>query len=179
MKIGLVTDGTCDIPADIAAEHHIHVVPHHVIWGTETFTDGVNLTSAAFYERLARDPQLPKTAQPSAAEFAAAYQTVRDQMGADAILCVATSQRITGAYSSAVLASSMIDVPVRVIDSGTATVALGLTVLAVVNAIEHGANLDERRSRLSAAPPPTAAFSLRSTHWSSSIAVGASAMRSA
>ncbi len=143
MKIGLVTDGTCDIPADIAAEHHIHVVPHHVIWGTETFTDGVNLTSAAFYERLARDPQLPKTAQPSAAEFAAAYQTVRDQMGADAILCVATSQRITGAYSSAVLASSMIDVPVRVIDSGTATVALGLTVLAVVNAIEHGANLDE------------------------------------
>src|SRR5690242_573021 len=118
MKIGLVTDGTCDIPADVAAQHHIHIVPHHVIWGSETYTDGVNLSAAEFYQRLSRDPQLPKTAQPSAAEFAAAYQMVRDQ-GADTILCVTTSQKITGAYSSAVLASSMVDVPVRILDSGT------------------------------------------------------------
>src|ERR1041385_1956915 len=109
MVIGLVTDGTCDIPPDIAAQHHIHVVPHHVIWGNETYTDGVNLTSEAFYERLARDPQLPKTAQPSAAEFAAAYRAVQEQ--ADIVLCIATSQRITGAYGSAMLASSMVDIP--------------------------------------------------------------------
>ena len=138
MLIGLVTDGTCDIPPEIAAQHHVHVVPHHVIWGNETYTDGVNLTSEAFYERLARDPLLPKTAQPSAAEFAAAYRAVQ----ADTILCITTSQRITGAYSSAVLASSMVDIPVKVIDSGTATVALGLTVLAVADAIQQGASLD-------------------------------------
>jgi DegV family protein with EDD domain len=143
MKIGLVTDGTCDIPPDVALAHQVHIVPHHVIWGNETYTDGVNLTSEAFYERLTRDPQLPKTAQPSAAEFAAAYQTVREQEQADTILCITTSQRITGAYSSAVLATSMVDVPVKVIDSGTATVALGLTVLAVSDAIQHGATLDE------------------------------------
>src|SRR5262249_53973373 len=143
MKIGLVTDGTCDIPVDLAAQHHIYIVPHHVIWGTQTYTDGVNLSAEAFYERLACDPQLPKTAQPSAAEFAAAYQAACDETGADALLCVTTSQKITGAYSSAVLASSMIDMPVRVFDAGTATVALGLTVLAVADAIEHGASLDE------------------------------------
>jgi DegV family protein with EDD domain len=138
MVIGLVTDGTCDIPRDIAAQHHVHIVPHHVIWGNETYNDGINLSSEAFYERLARDPQLPKTAQPSAAEFAAAYRTVQ----ADTILCITTSQRITGAYGSAVLAGSMVDIPVKVIDSGTATVALGLTVLAVADAIQQGASLD-------------------------------------
>lgn len=138
MVIGLVTDGTCDIPPDIAAQVHVHVVPHHVIWGNETYTDGVNLTSEAFYERLVHDPQLPKTAQPSAAEFAAAYRATQ----ADTILCITTSQRITGAYSSAVLATSMVDIPVKVIDSNTATVALGLTVLAVADAIQKGALLD-------------------------------------
>jgi DegV family protein with EDD domain len=143
MKIGLVTDGTCDLPASVAAEHHIKVVPHHVIWGEQTYTDGVNLTAQEFYERLGREKVLPKTAQPSAAEFADAFRAVQVQSNVDAILCVATSQRITGAHGSAVLASSMVDFPVRVIDSHTATVALGLTVLATADAIQGGADLDE------------------------------------
>jgi DegV family protein with EDD domain len=143
MKIGLITDGAADLPTTITAEHNIYVVPHHVIWGTETFTDGVNLTSEAFYERLKRDPQLPKTAQPSAAEFAATYSKVQAEVGADTILCLVTSQRITGAYSSAMLATSMVDCPVKVIDSGTATIALGLTVLAVADAIQQGVTLVE------------------------------------
>jgi DegV family protein with EDD domain len=142
MNIGLVTDGGADLPADLAAEHGIKVVPHHVIWGTETYTDGINLTSEAFYERLKRDPQLPKTAQPSAAEFAAAYSDLQIQKGVDAILCMVTSQRITGAYSSAQLATSMVDCPVKVIDTGTATIALGLSVLAVAEAIAQGATLE-------------------------------------
>src|SRR5260221_2991687 len=120
MKIGLVTDGTCDLPAEVAAEHNIYIVPHHVIWGTQTYTDGINLTSAEFYERLVRERELPKTAQPSAAEFADAFRAVQAQSNVDAILCVTTSQRITGAHGSAVLASSMVDFPVRVVDSHTA-----------------------------------------------------------
>lgn len=143
MKIGLVTDGAADLPSTLAAEHSIYIVPHHVIWGMETYTDGINLTNEAFYERLSRDPQLPKTAQPSAAEFAAAYRTVCEQTQADTILCITTSHRITGAHSSATLAASMVDFPVKVIDSGTATIALGLTVLAVADSIRQGATLAE------------------------------------
>src|SRR5215470_380663 len=106
MKIGLVTDGTCDLPVEIAEQHAIRIVAHHVIWGTQTYTDGVNLTREEFYQRLASDPVLPKTAQPSAIEFMEAYRSLREHSGADAILCVTTSRHITGAYDSAVLASS-------------------------------------------------------------------------
>ncbi|HLY26097.1 MAG TPA: DegV family protein [Aggregatilineales bacterium] len=143
MKIGLVTDGTCDLPGDIAAANAICIVPHHVIWGTQVYTDGVNLSREAFYERLARDPVLPSTAQPSAIEFVEAYRDVRNRSGADAILCLTTSRHITGAYDSALLASSMVEFPVRVLDSNTATVTLGLTVLAVADALKHEISLDD------------------------------------
>jgi DegV family protein with EDD domain len=114
-----------------------------VIWGTQTYTDGVNLTREEFYQRLVSDPDLPKTAQPSAIEFMEAYRSLRERSGADAILCVTTSRHITGAYDSAVLASSMVEFPVRVVDSNTATVALGLSVLAVADALKRGLSLDD------------------------------------
>src|SRR5258708_28113943 len=108
MKIGLVTDGTCDLPGDIAEKNAIRIVAHHVIWGTQVYTDGVNLTREEFYARLASDPVLPKTAQPSPIEFVEAYRGARERDDADAILCVTTSRHITGAYDSSLLASSMV-----------------------------------------------------------------------
>src|SRR5437899_1325793 len=124
MSLAVVTDGTCDLPPDLAASRDVEVVPHHVIWGGQVYTDGVNMTSSAFYERLARVPQLPTTSQPSPGEFADFYRCARDRQQADAVLCITTSQRITGAYGSAVLARDLVDFPVHVIDSKTATIPL-------------------------------------------------------
>src|SRR5262245_47891462 len=99
MKTALVTDGSCDLPPDVATAHAIEVVPHHVIWGTHVYTDSVDLTSDEFYERLVRDPLYPKTAQPSSAEFAAGFRHAREAQQADSILCVCLSQVFSGAYN--------------------------------------------------------------------------------
>jgi DegV family protein with EDD domain len=143
MKIAVVTDGTCDLPPDLAGARGIQVVPHHVIWGSQVYTDGVNMTSSTFYERLSRDPELPKTSQPSPGEFADCYRQARDKRQPDAVLCITTSQRITGAYGSAVLARDLVDFPVHVVDSKTATIPLGLIVLAAAEACQHGATVDD------------------------------------
>jgi DegV family protein with EDD domain len=143
MTLAVVTDGTCDLPPDLAASRGVEVVPHHVIWGNQVYTDGINMTSSAFYERLARDPELPKTSQPSPGEFADFYRRARDRQHADTVLCITTSQRITGAYSSAVVARDLVDFPVHVIDSKMATIPLGLIVLEAADACQRGAELDE------------------------------------
>src|SRR4051812_29854196 len=134
MRIAVVTDGTCDLPAELAEANGIEIVPHHIHWGPEDYTDGVNISGKAFYERLAHDPVLPKTAQPSPGEFAAKFKIAREKRKADAVLCITTSHLITGAHGSALLARDMVDFTVRVVDSHTATIALGLTVLAAANA---------------------------------------------
>lgn len=143
MKVALVTDGASDLPADIALARGIEIAPHHVIWGTQVYTDGINMTNTAFYERLMRDPQLPKTSQPSAGEFADKYRAARESHHAEAVLCITTSHQITGAYNSALLARDMVDFPVEVLDSQTATIPLGLAVLVAADACERDAPLAE------------------------------------
>src|ERR1041385_1279468 len=119
MKFAIVTDSTCVLPSDIASEHKITVTPMHILWGTENFSDGVDITSEAFYQRLKQDPVLPKTSQPSAGEFADIYRKARDKYGADAILCITLSRLLSGTYSSAVAARDMVDFPVTGVASTT------------------------------------------------------------
>src|SRR3954462_11924010 len=120
MTLALVTDGSCDLPPTLAAALRVTVVPHHVIWGQQSYTEGINLTQEQFYERLVRDPLLPKTSQASPGEFADGYRRARDQANADTVICVTLSKDLSGAYHSAMTARSLVDFPVEVIDSRSA-----------------------------------------------------------
>src|SRR5512137_3113547 len=72
--VKIVTDSTSDIPPDIAHDLDITVVPAHVIFGMESFDDGVTITREEFYRRLKTSRVLPTTSTPSAGEFAETYQ---------------------------------------------------------------------------------------------------------
>ncbi len=72
--VSIVTDSTSDIPPDIARELNVTVIPVHVIFGQESFDDGVTITREEFYRRLKTTRILPTTSTPSAGEFAEAYQ---------------------------------------------------------------------------------------------------------
>lgn len=52
MSIHIVTDTTSDIPAEIAADLGITVIPNYIHVGGESFLDGVDLTRQQFYQRL-------------------------------------------------------------------------------------------------------------------------------
>ncbi len=142
MNIALVTDSTCDLPTDIVAARHIEVVPLHITWGSQNYTDGVDMTSDMFYERLARDPQLPKTSQASPGEFVDKFRAARQKYDAEAVVCITVGSRLSGTYASAEVARTMVDFPVRVVDSCLATTALGFVVLAAADARDQRADLD-------------------------------------
>ena len=64
-QFALVTDSTSDIPDDLVRQHQIYIAPLHILWGRDDFIDGVDITPAEFYERLARESQLPTSSIPS------------------------------------------------------------------------------------------------------------------
>ena len=72
-SFSVVTDSTADIPAEMAAENGIGVVPLSVTIGDEHFDDG-DLTQAEFFARMNASPQLPTTSQPPLGAFVAAYE---------------------------------------------------------------------------------------------------------
>ncbi len=142
-RIAIVTDSTSDIPKDIARERGIYVVPLHIMWGTETLRDGVDITTEQFYERLAIEPELPTTSQPTPTEFADAFQQARDETDAEGILVLTISADLSGTYSSAVQAVKMVDFPVRVVDTRVTSLGQTLCVLEAADARDQGASLEE------------------------------------
>src|SRR5512141_725324 len=73
-RIALVTDSTCDIPAEWVEQYQIGLVPLTIIFGDEQYRDGVDMSPVAFYERLVRDGPHPTTSQPAPKAFLEASQ---------------------------------------------------------------------------------------------------------
>ena len=51
-KIAIITDSCADIPADLARENHIFVIPIRIICSDGEYRDGVDIHPADVYERL-------------------------------------------------------------------------------------------------------------------------------
>ncbi len=143
MAVKIVTDSTCDIPAKLAEEYGITVVPVTVRFGTTSFLDGVELTTDELYERLTSGGDLPTTSQPSIGEFLEVYERVGQD--ADGIVSIHVSAKLSGTYNSAMQASDQAegDCPIDVVDTEQASMGIGLTVLAAAKAANEGASMDE------------------------------------
>ena len=138
--IRIVTDSSADLSPAVAAQHHIEVVPLTIRFGDEEFVDRRDLSAAAFWERLAGADDLPTTAAPSIGVFQEAYATLAAD-GAEGVVAICISDALSGTYQSAVLAARDAGIPVRVIDSRTASIPLGLTAIAAADAARLGADL--------------------------------------
>ena len=143
MAIKIVTDSTSDLPAEVADELGITVVPLNVHFGTEVFKDGVDLPADRFYERLTTDLEFPKTSQPSIGEFAQTYQRVSED--ADGIVSVHVSSKLSGTFNSASQAKSEAGVgcPIEVVDTFQASMGLGMVAMAAARAAEAGGTQEE------------------------------------
>ena len=141
MSFKVVADSTSDLPADIIEELGIHIVPATVQFGTESLRDGVDITRAEFYQRLETDDRHPTTAQPSVGAVLDVYREV----GADQILSVHISSKLSGTYSSATQAAKELGEGTRieVYDSLNASLGTGLLVRGVAKMARDGGSLED------------------------------------
>lgn len=143
MSVRVVTDSACDLPAPLVAELGIDVVPLTIRFGAEELVDGVELSNQAFWQRLPGATTLPETAAPSAGAFAARFRALAEG-GADGIVCINLSSRLSATMQAAQVAAQSLDgCPVEVIDSLTCSMGLGNLCLAAARRANEGAPLDE------------------------------------
>ncbi|MFZ0918834.1 MAG: DegV family protein [Candidatus Dormiibacterota bacterium] len=136
-SVHLVCDSTADLDPAFRAAHTVRVVPLKVIFGDETFADGVDMSAEQFYARLAAPGPFPRTSQPTPAEF----EDVFRELGADgsAIVCTTISADLSGTYASATQARATLpDLDIRVIDTRSVAVGHYAAVLEAVQVIEAG-----------------------------------------
>ena len=144
MSVRIVTDSACDLPDAVVAELGIEIVPLTIRFGTEELVDRVELTNQAFWQRLASAPTLPETAAPSAGAFEARFRALADD-GADGIVCINLSSRLSATMQAAQVAAPSVPdgCRVEVIDSLTCSMGLGNLCIAAAKRANEGAPLDE------------------------------------
>src|SRR4051794_196220 len=140
-RVAIVTDSAADLPPVVAASAGVAVVPLTVTFGPESFRAGVNLTTEEFWQRMtAADAPFPTTAASSPGDFHAAFEAAFAG-GADAVVCVDVAETLSGTIRSARVARGMLgDREIHVVDSGTASMGVGL--LALLGARMAAAGLD-------------------------------------
>ena len=144
MAVALITDSSSDLPDDLATAHGIGIVPLTIRFGEEEFVDRGGLTPAEFWARSKSSPQLPQTAAPSPGAFEEAYRRAAES-GADAVVCVTLSSKLSATIQAARAAAEAVaaDLEVKVVDSKSTTLGLGLMVVAAAEAAAQGASVAE------------------------------------
>ncbi|WP_432737068.1 DegV family protein [Maridesulfovibrio sp. FT414] len=141
VRVGIVTDSTCDIPEHIQKEYDIRVVPMRLTIDDHEYIDQVTLTSGEFYKIL---PGATKalTSQPSPGDMKRAYSSASSDY-AD-VVSLHVAKVLSGTYQNALIASSPFD-NVCALDAKQLSVGLGLPVLEAARAARKGASAAEVR----------------------------------
>jgi DegV family protein with EDD domain len=142
-KIALVTDSSAYIPKDLIDKYEITVAPQILIWGKETFEDGVDILPTEFYSRLQKATVMPSSSQVTVSKFHEIFQHLLEQDYQ--VLSILISTKLSGTINSAVQAKEMLPAgaPIEIIDSYSTAMAMGFHLLTVARAIEQGASMPE------------------------------------
>jgi DegV family protein with EDD domain len=137
MRLGIVTDSTCDLPQYLVEQHGLEIVPSILIVDGREYADGSGLSRQEFYARLPEVTSAVTTAVPSLEEFSVRYQRLLDR-GCDQIISIHASGALTGLGVTAQQAAREFKRSITIIDSRSLSLGLGFQVLAAAEAAESG-----------------------------------------
>jgi len=142
--IRIVTDSSCDLPDEVLEQSRIAVVPLTIRFGEDEFVDREQISIDEFWDRLLAGEDLPETAAPPVGRFLETFRSLESE-GAEGIVVVTLSSRISATHQSAVLAADQFSsgIPVSVVDSRLVSTALGLAAMAAAQAAAEGTPMDE------------------------------------
>lgn len=142
MRIALVTDSTSDISKDLVEKYGVHIVPLTVFFGNDSYVDGNLFDGMSFYEKLQSTDIVPKTSQPSPADFQELYEKLLKEY--DHVVSIHIGSKLSGTYASASMAAEFLKSDkISVFDSKSATSILEVIIIEVAEAIKRNESLDE------------------------------------
>jgi DegV family protein with EDD domain len=146
-KIAFVTDSTAYIPDELARKYQITVAPQILIWGGQSYLDGVDIQPNEFYRRLKTARSMPTTSQVSVVTMQGVFHDLVMQ-GWD-VLGIFVSAKLSGTLQSALQGREALGPAsdkVTIVDSHSTAMAMGFQVLAAARAAEQGASISECKS---------------------------------
>jgi len=143
MTIQIVTDSTCDLPAETIQQLGVTVLPLNIHIRDQAYLDGVDISREEFYRQLPGIHPFPKTASPSPAGFERLYRRLADE-GAQAILSIHISESLSATVNEArIAAQQFAQLSVTVLDSSQLSLGTGFLVEKAAQLAAAGHSLEE------------------------------------
>jgi len=139
MSVKIIVDSTADMQPEVAAK--VGIVPLSVHFGDRDYISGVNITPQQFYEMLVESDTLPTTSQPAPFLFEEAFEKAVSQ--GHEVVCLTCTGKLSGTHQSANIAAGEFDGKVRVLDSQTIAIGLGILAEYAVSLAEAGRCAEE------------------------------------
>lgn len=133
MKIGIVTDSTCDLPQQILKKYPILCIPLHVDIAGKILQDWETITPTTLYPRMLEEEIIPETGAPPLDRFIALYQQALNSY--DVIFSVHISSQVSRTHKCAHEAIEALGLRDRVIFINTS--AFNATLANIVLELAH------------------------------------------
>ncbi|GAB6280510.1 MAG: DegV family protein [Thermovirga sp.] len=155
-RVALLTDSTCDLPADFMDENQIHVVPLRLAFGESVFIDRVTISPDQFYTLLEESGVGPVSSQPTIADFERTYRFLLEHY--DSVISLHISSKLSGTWNASRAAAERVGGKIDVIDTRTASAPLGLLVMRAAMGLNDGKSHDEVVSQVNSGIPGARIF---------------------
>ena len=140
-RFALVTDGSVTLPPTFLTSEQVAIAHDHISFGLESYTPGVDLTDAQFYELIRTRKLPPSTSQPSLGDIRDAYEHAL--RFAKDILVITVDATRSGTHATMATAAHSMPGRFAVVDSHTVSGAMGLIVMSCARARSKGASLED------------------------------------
>jgi hypothetical protein len=143
--IGLIVGETADLPRDFLERNKIEIVPFKI-----KFPEAEKIEGQTIYEKMEKMENLPTTSAAVFGDYLQAYKKSLERF--EKIMVITLSARLSGAYSQARIARSILKKPgkerIYVFDCFTASVAEGLVTMYAQKLISEGKDFEEILAKL-------------------------------
>ncbi len=150
--VKIVGDTTSGLSESLAEKYAIPIVPQVIIFGDESYLEGVEITYDTFMEKLKTATELPKTAAPPPELFAEVFQ--RFASTGESIVCILPSAIVSGTVRSATVGLQMAlergvdDLDVRIIDTNLIASPVATLLRLAAEWAEQGESADTIEARV-------------------------------
>lgn len=142
-NIRIYADNACDLDKELLESMKVQLFYLTVTIKDTTYHDRLNLSPTEFYKMIAEPGVMPTTSQVSIGEFQQEFQKVIDETD-DEIIYVAFSSGLSGTYQAACMARDEVSTSrITIIDTKSASVGYGLTVIRAAQAALQGMTKDQ------------------------------------
>jgi DegV family protein with EDD domain len=146
-RAAVVTDSTADLLPDLVVEREVTVVPLTVNLDGRAYLDGVDISAADFYARLAAGAGTATTSQPSPGQFAEVYEKLLGTH--QQVVSLHISSKLSGTFAAATQGAELVGADrVKVVDTGQVSMPLALLVLAASAMAAEGESAERLLERL-------------------------------